>query len=112
MKFVASMVAICALLLSAGAVGAGQFISEIDCLAKPMASLDAGSGSTVGAPGSDARQHPPTSAMTQADQSSAASAAAAQTDKPQHPPTVAMNRKATGSTGTNVGTQGREEHPP
>jgi hypothetical protein len=111
MKSVALVVASCALLMPAGSAGAGQCTSEIDNLVKVLASRDAGSGPTAGAP-SSAGQHPPTSAMSQADQGGSASAAAAQADRPQHPPTATMNREATGTAGPSGGTQTPEQHPP
>jgi hypothetical protein len=105
MKSLALPVVSFALLLSVGSAGAGQCTSEIDSLTKALASRDAGSGPTVGVPGSGPGQHPPTSTMGQADPSGAASRAAAQSDRPQHPPTDAMNREATGSAEASGGTQ-------
>jgi hypothetical protein len=112
MKTVAFIAVSCALLLPAVSAGAGQCTSEIDSLARALATRDAGSGPTVGAAGSGKGQHPPTSAMSQADQGGAASAAAAQADRPQHPPTTAMTREATGSAGPSGETQNTEQHPP
>jgi hypothetical protein len=99
MRAVVFILAACVLLPAASA-GAGQCTSEIDNLAKQLASRDAGSGPTAGVPASSIGQHPPTSATSEADRSGAASARAAQSDKPQHPPTAVMNREATGSAGT------------
>ena len=112
MKSAALAIVSLALLLPAGSVGAGQCASEVENLAKILASRDAGSGPTTGAPGSNTGQHPPTSAMSQADQGGIASATAAQSNRPQHPPTATMNREATGSTSSGGGVATQEQHPP
>ena len=59
----ATLVVASAFLMPVGSAGAGQCTSEIDNLVKVLASRDAGSGPTAGAP-SSAGQHPPTSAMS------------------------------------------------
>ena len=97
--------------LSLGTAAAGPCTSEIESVAKILASKDAGQGPTAGHPGS-AGGHAPTAAMSQADPSTTASTSAAKSNQPQHPPTAAMNTAA-----TNLGTSGAsakqsEEHPP
>ena len=114
MKRTSFILASCALLaLPMTPASAGQCGSDVDSFSKMLAAHDAGSGPTVGAPGSAMGQHPPTTAMTQADKSGAASSAAAQSEKTQHPPTATMNREATGaSPSTAARPESRQPHPP
>src|SRR5262245_44797688 len=84
------------LVLPIGAAAAGPCTSEIDSVAKLMASRDAGAGPTTGAAGTTSGQHPPTAAMGAADPSTTASSSAAQSAKSQHPPTAAMNEATQG----------------
>jgi len=83
MKSAAVLLGACALLpLLAGAAGAQQCKTEIDNVAKLLASRDAGAGPTTGAAGSTMQapssqagqpQHPPTGRMGQATPGGAAS---------------------------------------
>jgi hypothetical protein len=107
----AIMFASCAFLaLPIGTAAAGPCTSEIDSVAKILASKDAGSGPTAGT--ANPGQHPPTAAMTQADPSTTASTSAAKSNQPQQPPTAAMNTAATNLNTTGATTKPREEHPP
>jgi hypothetical protein len=120
----------CALMaLSIASAQAGPCTAEIEGLTKTIASKDAGSGPTSGAPGthataSQAGQHPPTATMSQATQGGAASPedvrrqTAGQPTAAQqgstgsggaaHPPTAAMNQATQG--GAAPTTPG--QHPP
>ena len=98
------------LALPIGTAAAGPCTSEIDSVAKILASKDAGSGPTAGT--ANPGQHPPTAAMTQADPSTTASTSAAKSNQPQQPPTAAMNTAATNLNTTGASAKQREEHPP
>lgn len=99
------------LALSLGTAAAGPCTSEIESVAKVLASKDAGQGPTAGATGSAGGQ-PPTAAMSQADPSTTASTSAAKSNQPQHPPTAAMNTAATNLGTTGSSAKQSEPHPP
>jgi hypothetical protein len=101
----------CAILaLSLGTATAGPCTSEIDSVAKILASKDAGQGPTAGNT-VGAGQQPPTAAMSKADTSTTASNAAAKSNQPQQPPTAAMTSAAT-NLPTASTSKGDKEHPP
>jgi hypothetical protein len=114
MKTTSLLFGACALaFLPLGTAAAGPCTTEIENLAKLLASRDAGAGPTAGPAGTTTGQHPPTSAMGAADSSTAASAAAAESAKAQHPPTAAMNEATQGGGASpRAGDTGREQHPP
>jgi hypothetical protein len=114
MKTTSLLFGACALaVLPLGTAAAGPCTTEIENLAKLLASRDAGAGPTAGPAGTTTGQHPPTSAMGAADSSTAASAAAAESAKAQHPPTAAMNEATQGGGASpRAGDTGREQHPP
>jgi hypothetical protein len=112
---IVASIAVCALGVSAAA--AGPCTTEIDNLAKVIASKDAGSGPTPGAGASHSTAgtsaHPPTAAMSEAAKGAATSAedvrrqtagqpTAGQqgtgSPPPQHPPTAAMSQATQGQT--------------
>src|SRR5215211_5398170 len=75
--FILAGIAVCALGVSS--VAAGPCTTEIDNLAKVLASKDAGSGPTPGASGgthstAETSAHPPTAAMSEAAKGTATSA--------------------------------------
>jgi hypothetical protein len=114
MKNLTFLFGACALLVvPVGAATAGPCTTEIDNLAKLMASRDAGAGPTAGAAGTTSGQHPPTAAMGAADPSTAASSTAAQSARPQHPPTAAMNEATQGGgASAQPGNTTHAQHPP
>jgi hypothetical protein len=97
--------------LSLGTAAAAPCTSEIESVAKILASKDAGQGPTAGRTGGAGGQ-PPTAAMSQADPSTTASTSAAKSNQPQHPPTAAMNTAATNLTTTSSSAKQGEGHPP
>jgi hypothetical protein len=122
---IVATIAGCALGVSAAA--AGPCTTEIDNLAKVIASKDAGSGPTRGAGGThataDTSAHPPTAAMSEAAKGTATSAedvrrqtagqpTAGQqgtgSSPAQHPPTAAMSQATQGQTAPVT----TGEHPP
>lgn len=114
MRSTATFLASCALLgIQFGSAAAGPCTTEIESVAKILASKDAGSGPSAGATATSPGQHPPTSAMSQADPSTTASTSAAQSNRSQHPPTAEMNTAATGLN-PSPGAAGKapQEHPP
>ena len=114
--FILVNIAVCALGVSS--VAAGPCTTEIDNLAKVLASKDAGSGPTPGASGgthstAETSAHPPTAAMSEAAKGTATSAedvrrqtagqpTAGQqgtgASPAQHPPTAAMSQATQGQT--------------
>jgi hypothetical protein len=99
-----TLLVVCAMsALLTGVASAGQCTTEIETMSKLFAARDAGAGSTVGAAGSAAGQHPPTAGST----------VAAESAKPQHPPTAAMNQAMPGSgLSPQPGEAPKEQHPP